>query len=209
MSNMFKEKGYEVVKGFLEPGFIEFIHEYVYTKIRGGTDAHVAYGDMQSPNSFALYGDALMDTILSMSCKMMSDISGKNLLPTYSYTRLYQQGDELEAHTDRDSCEISATLALGYPDEINPIYFSTKPEEKVLAEGDPEAAEILLEPGDLCLYRGCELTHWRPPIKSNWYLQTFFHYIDANGPYASTCLYDYRPYLGLPDTTRRPPQPTQ
>ena len=72
MSNMFKEKGYEVVKGFLEPGFIEFIHEYVYTKIRGGVDAHVAYGDPQSPNSFALYGDALMDTVLSMSRKMMS-----------------------------------------------------------------------------------------------------------------------------------------
>ena len=51
MSNMFKEKGYEVVKGFLEPGFIEFIHEYVYTKIRGGVDANVLYGDPQSPNS--------------------------------------------------------------------------------------------------------------------------------------------------------------
>ena len=38
--------------------------------------------------------------------------SGRKLLPTYSYMRIYKKGDVLADHRDRESCEISATLNL-------------------------------------------------------------------------------------------------
>lgn len=189
---MFEKNKYHVVKNFLNEDFVQFIQSYFYTRIRGG---QTSAGDDQAPNSFAIYGDLLMDTILGNSVDSLSKIVGFKLLPTYTYTRLYGKGDELKIHRDRRSCEISATLSLGFPDKtsINPIYFSTH-------EDGSNATQILLEPGDLCLYRGCELYHWRPPFEQNWYLQSFFHYVNANGEFAKR-IYDTRPYLGMPEET--------
>ena len=42
-------------------------------------------------------------------------------------------------------------------------------------EDGSNASEIKLNPGDLCLYRGCDLYHWRPPFTQRWYLQSFLH----------------------------------
>ena len=38
------------------------------------------------------------------------------------------------------------------------------------------------------------MNHWREPFT---YLQSFLHYVNANGPYKDF-LYDKRPYLGMP-----------
>ena len=179
----FKKDGYQVIKGFLDKQFCEFASEYVYTKIRGNGCSH---GDKQAHKSFCLYGDAFFDTILALSTKHLGDVVGKELVPQYTYTRLYQHGEELKRHQDRTECEISATLAIAYPEKVEPIYFEIK--------GEP--VKIDLEVGDLCIYRGCDLWHWRPPFESDWYLQTFMHLIDANGPYKDQ-IYDYRDYLGM------------
>jgi hypothetical protein len=184
----FKQKGYHVVKNFIEPEFLKFIQDYFAIRINAG-DASLY--DTQAPNSYSFYGDPLTETILQNSCEALSDIIGIKLLPTYSYARLYTTGDELKIHIDRPSCEISATLSLGIPegDEINPILFSNN------SDGS-NPSEILLEPGDLCVYRGCNLYHWRPPVKSKWYLQSFFHFVKQDGKYKNL-IYDERPYLGF------------
>jgi len=184
----FKEKGYHVVKNFLDKDFTYFIQDYFFLRIKAG---HADTNDKQAPFSYSFYSDPFMETILEASIEPLSEISEFKLLPTYTYSRLYGVGDELVNHRDRPSCEMSATLALGIPEgeSINPIYFS-KNEDK----SDP--VEVLLEPGDLCLYRGCDLYHWRPPFTQKWYLQAFLHYVNADGPYADH-IYDKRPYLGM------------
>lgn len=184
----FKEKGYHVVKNFIDKDFTYFIQDYFFLRIKAG---HATLNDRQAPFAYSFYADPLIETILEASTEALSEISGFKLLPTYTYSRLYGTGDELLIHRDRPSCEMSATLALGVPEgeEINPIYFSTK-------EDRSDAIEILLEPGDLCLYRGCDLYHWRPKFTQKWYLQAFLHYVNADGPYADH-IYDKRPYLGM------------
>jgi hypothetical protein len=190
MKNDFKENGFYVVKNFLEKDFINFIQEYFFVRIRAG---HANDGDIGILKAKAFYSDPLMETVLLSSTDSLSELIGIKLLPTYTYTRLYFYGAELKMHRDRPSCEISATLALGIPEghEISPIYFSKNKDRT-------DAVEILLEPGDLCLYRGCELWHWRPPFTQNWYLQSFLHYVDADGPFAKDHLYDGRPFLAMP-----------
>ena len=106
---MFKEKGYEIIRNFLDKDFVQFIQSYFYTRLRAG---QAVIGDSQASNSFIFYGDPLMDTILGNSSNSLSKITGYKLLPTYTYTRLYGKGDELMMHRDRPSCELSATLAL-------------------------------------------------------------------------------------------------
>jgi hypothetical protein len=58
----------------------------------------------------------------------------------------------------------------------------------------------VLQPGDLVIYRGCDLEHWREPFNINdenaWHVQGFFHYVDKNGPYKHY-KYDQRTSLGL------------
>lgn len=189
-----KENNYFLIKDFIDKDFVEFIQSYFFLRIRAG---QAKLGDPQVANSYAFYGDPLSDTILQNSCDAIGKIVGKKVLPTYSYVRLYEKGAELVNHQDRPSCELSATLALGIPEgeEINPIYFS-KNEDK------SDAVKILLEPGDLCIYKGCDLWHWRPPFTQKWYLQAFLHYVYEDGSYTST-IYDYRPYLGMPEGSRR------
>ena len=184
----FKENGYHVIKNFLDNDFVLFIQDYFFLRIKAG---HAALDDKQAPFAYSFYSDPLIETILEASTEALSEISGFKLLPTYTYSRLYGVGDELVIHRDRPSCEMSATLALGLPEgeQINPIYFSKN-------EDRSDAVEIILEPGDLCLYRGCDLYHWRPEFTQKWYLQAFLHYVNADGPYANH-IYDQRPYLGM------------
>jgi hypothetical protein len=186
----FSKNGYYIIENFLNHDFLKFIEQYFYTRIKSGFN--VTYGDDQAPGSCSFYGDPLIDTILENSKEHLSKVTNKILLPTYSYTRFYGKDDELIIHRDRPSCEISATLSLAIPngEEISPIYFSEN-------EDKSNAAEILLKPGDLCLYRGCDLYHWREPFTQRWYLQSFLHYVDAEGPHAKN-IYDGRPYLGCP-----------
>jgi hypothetical protein len=61
-----------------------------------------------------------------------------------------------------------------------------------------DGSRVELSPGDLVIYRGCDLAHWRETfsIKEDaWHVQGFFHYVDANGPYASY-KYDGRDTVG-------------
>jgi hypothetical protein len=185
----FNDNGYLVIKNFLDKDFLIFIQKYINILIKAG---YSKKGDNQSKNSHCFYGDPLIETILDDSCEKISALTNLKLLPTYSYLRLYGKDDELVKHIDRSSCEISATISIAIPDKtkINSIYFSKH-------EDGRDPIEVLLNPGDICIYRGCSLWHWRKPFIQEWYLQAFLHYVDANGPYKDR-IYDKRPYLAIP-----------
>ena len=55
-----------------------------------------------------------------------------------------------------------------------------------------------LKVGDMLIYSGCELEHWREPLQGKVCSQVFLHYNHANGPFAKTNLLDGRPLLGVP-----------
>lgn len=114
------------------------------------------------------YSLPFCNTLLGMLCERVSKEAGRKLLPTYTYCRIYTDGNELKPHTDRPSCEWSVTINLSQTDPW-PIYMDGK--------------EIVQSVGDGALYQGCEVYHWRKPFKGSEYIQVFLHYVDANGPY--------------------------
>ena len=160
------------------------------------------FRDQQVPGSYAKYADRLMETLLVKVIPIMKDKTNLNLIPTYSYTRLYRKGNILKRHKDRPSCEISTTLNLGGdnwdifldPTGTNNVIDEYKNIHKPNA---PKGIKISLKPGDMLIYSGCELEHWREPFQGNLCGQVFLHYNHANGPYAKTNLYDKRPMLGI------------
>ncbi|HEU4768515.1 MAG TPA: hypothetical protein VFS77_14130 [Pyrinomonadaceae bacterium] len=134
------------------------------------------------------YGDTLMESILLHLKPAMEQITGLSLLPTYSFLRIYETGAVLTRHTDRHACEISASLTLAYDAPHPwPIWLQTRQEPR----------SITLHPGDMLVYKGRELPHWRERFDGNYWIQVFFHYVDANGPLASY-KFDGRDGLGLP-----------
>ena len=157
------------------------------------------FTDTQAPGDFSKYGDPIMDTLLNLSLEQMQTLTGKELVPTYSYHRLYTNGTELKKHSDRPSCEISTTLCLGY--DVSNVDASKYPDwdwPMFIKEKDGTEMPVHMKPGDMIIYRGCELKHWREPFWGNNHAQVFLHYNEKDGQY--NIPNDGRPILGMPHT---------
>ena len=161
------------------------------------------WSDKQVPNTYSHYADIVMETLLVKMLPVMKKETGLDLVPTYSYARAYKKGDILKRHKDRPSCEISTTVNLG--GDPWPIFIDGTGSNNVIDEyknihkpNAPEGTKLLLEVGDMLVYSGCELEHWREPFEGNICGQVFLHYNHVNGPFANKNIFDGRPKLGVP-----------
>jgi hypothetical protein len=159
------------------------------------------FGDIQSPGTFSCYGDLIFDTLNLLLLPKMEELTGMKLIPTYSYYRLYKHGDDLKKHKDRKSCDISTTVCLG-----NDVSNLSKEEQKdyawpiFLSSDKMETMKAPLKPGDMLIYRGTKLEHWRNKFDGVNNSQVFLHYNKAEDV---DNLYDGRPELGLPKVFKR------
>jgi len=211
----FKKNKYQVIRGAISKELANIA--YTYLQISAEADNWMLtnqvthdknplvgnFHDPQVPGSYAKYSDRLMETLLIKTIDVMQKKTGLKLVPTYSYTRLYRTGNILNRHKDRPSCEISTTLCLG--GDHWPIYLDPTGADNVIEEykgivkpGAPLGVEVNLKPGDMLIYSGCELEHWRKPFEGKLCGQVFLHYNHADGRFAKTNLYDKRPMLGIP-----------
>jgi hypothetical protein len=169
----FKKNGYVVVKNAVNKELCDFVTQY--TLFDEMQDFQTDGG--QVPNAHAKYADPAMETMLLHLHSLIEKNTGLELHPTYSFYRVYRNGDELIPHKDRPSCEISCTVCFNYS------YDDSKYTWPIYMDG----YEANLKPGDLVIYRGIELEHWRKPfdIQENaWHVQGFFHYVNKNEPNA-------------------------
>lgn len=144
------------------------------------------FGDSQCPTSFANYGTVCYEALLLFMQSTIEKYVEKELLPTYSYMRIYYKNSVLHKHTDRPSCEYSATVCISIDKNPWEIYFK-KDEENVC---------VSLNPGDMIIYKGNELEHWRDKYEGNEQIQVFLHYVDKYGC-NSNLIYDNRPFIGI------------
>ena len=121
---------------------------------------------------------------------VMQQHTEMNLIPCYTYTRIYKKGDILKRHKDRPSCEISTTLHLG--GEPWPIFL-----DPTGADNAPTGISINLKVGDMLVYSGCDLEHWREPFEGDNCAQVFLHYNNIDGPFGTKNKFDHRPLLGI------------
>jgi hypothetical protein len=170
---IFKRQSYLLLPALLELPLVDFLWSYVHTKIACGLLP--LSGDQQVPNTLWGYGDHTFDGLLEYLRPRIEERSGLHLSPTYSYFRIYKNGDLLKRHRDRPACEISVSLNIGQvPSDAWPFY----------VEGNAGPYGAMLSPGDALLYRGVDLFHWREPFQGNRLVQVFLHYVDREGPYA-------------------------
>ena len=152
--------------------------------------------EYQVPGTHSVYSDSLMETLLLHTKPKIEKITGIKLIPTYSYYRVYKPGDILKDHSDRPSCEISATVTLGFN------YIGKDDDYRWSLHGyvNDEKRYLRCDVGDAVIYRGCELTHGRDCFdveEFSYQVQVFLHYVNAEGPYAQEFKYDERPAIGI------------
>ena len=211
---MFKDHKYQVIKHALPYELANFIFNYFLLKrdaikymyqnnIIHDNGMFGTWSDQQVPNTYSHYSDMVMETLLVKMIPVMKQHTGLELIPTYSYVRAYKKGDILKRHKDRPSCEISCTVNLG--GDPWPIFIDGTGADNVVNERQnivkpnaPAGTKVLLEVGDMLVYSGCELEHWREPFDGNICGQVFLHYNHVNGPFADKNRFDGRPMLGLP-----------
>lgn len=185
----FDEKGYCIIRGFLDSVAVSTVSRYMEYRIKQNGKEY------QDPTSkYSFYADPLMETILYNSKVDIEEICGKKLDPTYSYSRVYVKGDKLKKHIDRPSCEISVS--------VNVAISSDKPWSIWCQYKNNDPVECALQPGDAVVYKGCEVYHWRDPLEhADLNAQFMLHYVDKNGLNASY-KWDRRPSLGMLSNTK-------
>ncbi len=213
--NMFKEHKYLIIRNAISFELANFAFNYFLMKrdvtkflhennlVSKFTPGFGTWDDDQVPNTYSLYGDPFMETLMMKVLPIMQKRTNMNLIPCYTYARIYKKGDILRRHRDRPSCEISTTLHLG--GDLWPIFLDPTGQKTVIDEykqihkpNAPKGISITLEVGDMLVYSGCDLEHWREPFEGDNCAQVFLHYNNIDGPFGTENKFDKRPLLGIP-----------
>ena len=207
----FKKNSYIKIENFISKEMSDYFYTYIKQQALNTALLQEMYGqelwdkffplygsvgvfdDTQALGDYSRYGDPTFDALLGLKKSLVEQATGLQLTSTYTYHRLYTTDTELTRHKDRPSCEISTTLCIGYDSDYNwPMYVSKEDG----GQGEP----IYLNPGDIIIYKGCEIEHWREPFKGLNHAQVFLHYNKTDGENSNQ--YDGRLNLGLPNTAK-------
>lgn len=190
----YQADGYAHVEGLIPPEVAAAFLRQLKTDLGGDRTELMAFSTIAPitrKNSYDVYVNDYppMGQFLWGLTPIMRELTGRDLLPTYNYVRLYRQNDICRVHSDRPACEHSLSLTLGYADGLTwPFEVGSTP----IAEGgrisdDFEGApftSIAMRPGDAVLYRGVERRHGRvSPNPNRWSAHMFLHWIDRDGPF--------------------------
>jgi hypothetical protein len=212
----FKKNKYVVIKNAISKDLASFVANYfmmqkqVYDTCRNARYispyeniiGHYESKSDQIPETYSHYSNIAMETLLLKCQPEMEKVTGLKLYPAYTYARIYKKGDELKRHKDRFSCEISTTMNLGGDDW--PIYLSPNenvgpPDGKnITSSSKAKGIKVDLKPGDMLVYSGVELEHWRNKFRGKECVQVFLHYNNRKTWGARDNMFDKRPHLGLP-----------
>jgi hypothetical protein len=190
----FRRLGYAVLRRGISA---ELAHVFANYAILQALNPDYYIADVETrpffPESRSRYADALGESLLLHVQPKIEKAVGESLLPTFSYLRIYEHGSVLGKHVDRRESEIAATLTLGAETSAPwPLHLQAR-----------DGAQALeLAPGDIAVYEGTKLPHWREVFHGRLWIQVIFNYVRANGEFAGG-RFDGRPQVGPIGRRRR------
>ena len=216
----FKKQKFKIIRKAISKDLALFVYNYFLIKrqvartffdtkyISPFTTEFGVWNDEQVPNTYSHYADIVMETLLLKVQPIVEKESNLKLNPNYSYARIYKKGDILHRHKDRFSCEISTTLNLG-GDEW-PIYLSPYEnvgipniKKNITSQSNAKGIKLILKPGDMLLYKGNEIEHWRESFTGENCAQVFLHYNNVKTLGSNENIYDKRIHIGLPASFKK------
>ena len=195
----FKEDGCEVVKNAVSIDAVwlmqlQFdLHVQASFQNLSQNDIDDVFLHMNKKRAWGQYGLAISEGLLVLLQPIIEKVTNKKLLPCYSFIRKYFDHAELLRHVDRPSCEYSASFTIQTGEVPWPLWIKTLRGQDV---------GVNLNPGDLLVYRGNVLPHWREICPVEQHTQVFLHYVDADGPFTEF-KFDTRECLATPYEEKR------
>jgi len=191
----YRKNGYALVR--------ELVPRDVARALMNRVKADLGPGPLRAPpgtpdpifdrNAVEIYGNQYtpLQTFLWALTGAMEQVTGRSLIPTYDFFRIYREGDVCRVHRDRPACEHSLSLTLDYSDDVVwPLEVGaegeTGPQDLFADDFGPEPhAALAMQVGDAVAYRGVEHRHGRTmPNPNMWSAHLFLHWVDRNGPHA-------------------------
>ncbi|HSX19573.1 MAG TPA: hypothetical protein VLG38_00425 [Gammaproteobacteria bacterium] len=182
----FQQHGVIKIPGVLDPATCELLTKYV--RMKAQNFSNIRKGNDPLSGVHREYGDPMMETLLDQFTPMIEAATGLSLWPTLSFYYHYTHGNILAPHKDRSSCEVVAGLCIG----ADPEYRKNMGSWPLLIK---DTAPLTLDYGDLVIFRGHTMQHWREKFTGAWFISAIFGYVDQNGPF-SFQKYDQRSALG-------------
>lgn len=188
--------GYVALPGLFEPEVLQAFFNRMQADLQAAgrpLTSFGARGPLLKRDALEVYAYEYtqMLTFLWGLTPRVAEVTGKRLLPTYAYFRLYQQDDVCRIHGDRPSCEHSLSLTVGYSDNrpwalcVEKARLETPCVDVQEDFGAGEYGSVAMNPGDGVLYQGVHHRHGRvDPNPNQWSAHLFMHWVDRDGPYA-------------------------
>ena len=139
--------------------------------------------------SFSWYGPLCLETLSLHIQPKLEEILDRELIPSYTYGRIYRTGGHLEKHLDRRASEYTISVCIEKDD--------THDWELCVQRADKTVETFKLDVGDILIYPGRDLVHWRQgKFQGKEQIQGFIQYVDAHGD-STDLKWDGRPKMGL------------
>ena len=190
----YTEDGYVLVKQLFSPLVLQVFHGKLQADLNlRGNSSFVSQTPLLTKPALEVYSRQYvpMATFHWGLTPAVAEIAGCELVPTYAYFRIYQQGDVCLVHSDRDACQHSLSLMVELSEGLPWALCVGK---KRLSEpeptngfdfGDQEYSSLPMNAGDAVMYQGVAHHHGRiDPNPNRWSAHLFMHWVDPNGPYA-------------------------
>jgi hypothetical protein len=190
----YHSSGYVLLKQFLPSIVLEVFHGKLQADLKLREDSRfVSNTPLLTKPALEVYSRQYppMATFHWGMTAAVTDIAQCELIPTYAYFRVYQQGDVCLVHSDREACEHSLSLMIALADGqpwalcVGKDQVEQRPAPVEPDFGSEEYASLSMQAGDAVMYRGVDHRHGRVDANPNrWSAHLFMHWVDANGPYA-------------------------
>jgi len=167
MSNaeLFQKNKYVQVEGLLDPHLVQFLGSYYKYALDKGIEHFGRDG-----TSLNGYGEAAADVALYATREKIEKNTGLELMPAFSFVRLYKKGENLRRHLDRGANEINVTIQI-----------SGSTPWPLGVEVDGQDVLINQQHGDALIYHGLKLPHWRDEYEGEEHLQLILAYVIKDG----------------------------
>jgi hypothetical protein len=164
----YRTLGYTVLRGAISDREVSHLYQYTLKNVDQGN-----MDDGQVPGSSSFYQDQEMVRLQTQLLPQFEELLQLNLIPVFTYHRIYRKGAILRSHKDGTRAEISASINLGQ---------EGAPWDLWLLDYDENPHKITLMPGDALLYNGVNLCHWRGKlVHSDYVSQVMLHFVDRKG----------------------------
>ena len=133
---------------------------------------------LQVPNRKFMHNEEYCHFMHFQLNHLLERITQESTKPSFSCLAYYMPGSVLRKHLDREQCKWNVSMPLYINENFDkawPIYLQRD------VNDESSTVEVALDVGDMVIYRGSKVYHWREMLEKGKYTSMcFFHFVDES-----------------------------